>query len=51
MRGVSGRMERIDGGQPFLAVVDFAHSPASLERALKTLGGLVGRTHRAGLGA
>lgn len=44
MRGVSGRMERIDGGQPFLAVVDFAHSPASLERALKTLRGLVGRT-------
>lgn len=35
--GVSGRMERIDCGQPFLAVVDFAHSPASLERALQTL--------------
>jgi UDP-N-acetylmuramoyl-L-alanyl-D-glutamate--2,6-diaminopimelate ligase len=35
--GVSGRMERIDCGQPFLAVVDFAHSPASLERALETL--------------
>jgi UDP-N-acetylmuramoyl-L-alanyl-D-glutamate--2,6-diaminopimelate ligase len=37
-------MERIDAGQPFLAVVDFAHSPASLERALRTLRGLVGRT-------
>lgn len=35
--GVSGRMERIDCGQDFLAVVDFAHSPASLERALQTL--------------
>ncbi|MCA9848933.1 MAG: UDP-N-acetylmuramoyl-L-alanyl-D-glutamate--2,6-diaminopimelate ligase, partial [Dehalococcoidia bacterium] len=35
--GVIGRMERIDAGQDFLAVVDFAHSPASLERALLTL--------------
>ncbi|HXF64065.1 MAG TPA: UDP-N-acetylmuramoyl-L-alanyl-D-glutamate--2,6-diaminopimelate ligase [Caldilineaceae bacterium] len=42
MAGVSGRMERIDEGQPFLAVVDFAHSPASLERALHTLRPLVG---------
>lgn len=42
MMGVSGRMERIEEGQPFLAVVDFAHSPASLERALNTLRPLVG---------
>jgi len=35
--GVLGRMERIDCGQSFLAVVDFAHSPVSLERALLTL--------------
>lgn len=42
-QGVLGRMERIDGGQPFLAVVDFAHSPVSLERALLTLRKLVGR--------
>ena len=35
--GVSGRMERIDCGQPFLAIVDFAHTPVSLERALQTL--------------
>ncbi len=41
MQGVSGRMERIDCGQPFLAVVDFAHSPVSLERALQTLRPLV----------
>lgn len=41
LRGVLGRMERIDGGQPFLAIVDFAHSPASLERALLTLRPLV----------
>ncbi len=39
--GVVGRMERIDCGQDFLAVVDFAHSPASLERALQTLRPLV----------
>lgn len=37
LKGVLGRMERIDCGQPFLALVDFAHSPASLERALVTL--------------
>ncbi|GIV77122.1 UDP-N-acetylmuramoyl-L-alanyl-D-glutamate--2,6-diaminopimelate ligase [Litorilinea aerophila] len=37
LSGVTGRMERIDRGQPFLAIVDFAHSPASLERALRVL--------------
>ena len=42
MRGVSGRMERIEEGQEFLALVDFAHSPASLELALNTLRPLVG---------
>jgi UDP-N-acetylmuramoyl-L-alanyl-D-glutamate--2,6-diaminopimelate ligase len=41
-RGVIGRMERIDRGQPFLAVVDFAHTPVSLQRALTTLRTLVG---------
>ncbi len=35
--GVEGRMQRIDLGQDFLAVVDFAHSPGSLESALITL--------------
>ena len=42
LKGVIGRMERIDRGQNFLALVDFAHSPASLERALITLRQLVG---------
>ncbi len=37
LSGIVGRMERIDRGQSFLALVDFAHSPASLERALTTL--------------
>jgi UDP-N-acetylmuramoyl-L-alanyl-D-glutamate--2,6-diaminopimelate ligase len=36
-------MQRIDAGQPFLAIVDFAHTPVSLERALTTLRPLVGR--------
>jgi UDP-N-acetylmuramoyl-L-alanyl-D-glutamate--2,6-diaminopimelate ligase len=34
MRGIPGRMERIDIGQPFLAIVDFAHTPNALRRAL-----------------
>ncbi len=37
VRGVPGRMERVHEGQDFLAVVDFAHSPVALERALHTL--------------
>ncbi len=32
--GLSGRMERIDRGQPFLVIVDFAHTPNALERAI-----------------
>jgi len=32
--GVTGRMERIDCGQPFAAIVDFAHTPNALEQAL-----------------
>jgi UDP-N-acetylmuramoyl-L-alanyl-D-glutamate--2,6-diaminopimelate ligase len=35
--GVPGRMERIDAGQPFAVVVDYAHSPASLEKVLELL--------------
>jgi UDP-N-acetylmuramoyl-L-alanyl-D-glutamate--2,6-diaminopimelate ligase len=35
--GVAGRMQRIDAGQPYLAVVDFAHTPNSLESCLRTL--------------
>ena len=34
VRGLSGRMERIDRGQPFLVVVDFAHTPNALARAI-----------------
>lgn len=34
--GVPGRMERIEEGQPFLAIVDFAHTPNALKQALTT---------------
>jgi UDP-N-acetylmuramoyl-L-alanyl-D-glutamate--2,6-diaminopimelate ligase len=34
---VPGRMERIDAGQPFLAVVDYSHKPAAVEGALAAL--------------
>lgn len=36
VRGVPGRMERIDEGQDFLALVDFAHTPNALEQTLRT---------------
>ncbi len=32
---ISGRMERIDDGQDFIAMVDFAHTPNALRRALE----------------
>ena len=38
--GVVGRMERIDLGQDFTVIVDFAHTPNSLKRALETARGL-----------
>ena len=37
VRGVPGRMERIDCGQPFGVIVDYAHSPASLQTVLDQL--------------
>ena len=36
---VPGRVERVDRGQPFLAVVDYAHKPAALEAVIATLRG------------
>ncbi|OHR22491.1 UDP-N-acetylmuramoyl-L-alanyl-D-glutamate--2,6-diaminopimelate ligase [Corynebacterium sp. HMSC034A01] len=38
---VPGRMERIDEGQTFVAVVDYAHKPAAIGAVLATLRGQV----------
>ncbi|MBS2964055.1 UDP-N-acetylmuramoyl-L-alanyl-D-glutamate--2,6-diaminopimelate ligase [Actinocrinis puniceicyclus] len=35
--GVPGRMQRIDAGQPYLAVVDFAHTPDAIGTLLAAL--------------
>ena len=41
---VPGRMERVDAGQDFLAVVDYAHKPAALAAVLDAIAqGLQGR--------
>jgi UDP-N-acetylmuramoyl-L-alanyl-D-glutamate--2,6-diaminopimelate ligase len=37
LEGVPGRMERVDEGQPFLAVVDYAHTPRAVEGLLTTI--------------
>lgn len=36
---VPGRMERVDAGQSFLAVVDYAHKPAALQAVIAALRG------------
>ena len=36
LAGVPGRMEGIDMGQPFTAIVDFAHTPNALKVAIET---------------
>ncbi|KPM56259.1 UDP-N-acetylmuramoylalanyl-D-glutamate--2,6-diaminopimelate ligase [Frankia sp. R43] len=41
LTGVPGRMERVDGGQPFLAVVDFAHTPDAVVTLLEAVRPLV----------
>ncbi len=41
VRGVPGRFEPVDEGQPFLVVVDYSHTPDSLENALRTARDLV----------
>ncbi len=39
IKGVSGRFEPVDGGQDFAAIVDYAHTPDSLENVLQTIKG------------
>jgi UDP-N-acetylmuramoyl-L-alanyl-D-glutamate--2,6-diaminopimelate ligase len=40
-RPVPGRMNLVEAGQPFAVVVDFAHTPQALEKALDTVRSLV----------
>jgi UDP-N-acetylmuramoyl-L-alanyl-D-glutamate--2,6-diaminopimelate ligase len=40
LRGVPGRMERIDEGQPFLALVDYAHTPDAVTTVLRAVRGV-----------
>ena len=37
VRGVPGRMERVDLGQPFMVVIDYAHTPGALEAVIREL--------------
>lgn len=37
VQGIVGRMERIERGQPFTTLIDFAHTPNALEHALTTV--------------
>ncbi len=37
VKGVSGRFEAVDAGQDFTVIVDYAHTPDSLENALNTV--------------
>ncbi len=36
VRGVPGRFESVDEGQPFAVIVDYAHKPGALENVLRT---------------
>jgi UDP-N-acetylmuramoyl-L-alanyl-D-glutamate--2,6-diaminopimelate ligase len=56
LKGVPGRMERFDLGQNFTAIVDFAHTPNALRRALETARQMVAgpageKTQKGGRGA
>lgn len=42
LTGIPGRMERIDLGQPFTAIVDFAHTPNALKVALEAAREMLG---------
>ena len=35
VRGVPGRFETVDEGQPFIVIVDYAHKPDALEKVLR----------------
>lgn len=41
-RGVPGRMEPVDAGQPFAVLVDYAHTPDSVRNVLETARSITG---------
>src|SRR5206468_627876 len=43
VQGVPGRFESIEEGQPFDVIVDYAHTPDSLENVIRAARGLGGR--------
>lgn len=43
VKGVSGRFETVDAGQDFSVIVDYSHTPDSLENALKTVKQIAGQ--------
>jgi UDP-N-acetylmuramoyl-L-alanyl-D-glutamate--2,6-diaminopimelate ligase len=48
VRGVPGRFESVDAGQPFHVIVDYSHKPGALEnvlRAARDLAGEAGEKH------
>ena len=45
VRGVPGRFESIDAGQPFHVIVDYAHKPGALENVLRAARELAGGGH------
>jgi UDP-N-acetylmuramoyl-L-alanyl-D-glutamate--2,6-diaminopimelate ligase len=42
VRGVPGRFESVDAGQPFHVIVDYAHKPGALENVLRAARDLAG---------
>jgi UDP-N-acetylmuramoyl-L-alanyl-D-glutamate--2,6-diaminopimelate ligase len=40
VRGVPGRFESVDEGQPFAVIVDYAHKPGALENVLRAARGI-----------
>ncbi len=43
LESVEGRMTRVDEGQDFTVIVDYAHTPDALEKAFKALGEVKGK--------